>query len=134
MNYTEAFRKYDMRLTNKLWSLSAFNAKGELGISCWTHIMSRRGDCLVACDVVIGNEAGHKETVRNLQYAFDNESPVRLIMARAKTQKGRDAIDQAESGYQLEGGKTFSVRPDLVGQVTSFDGKTFIIHFRKEQL
>ncbi len=131
--FTEAFAKYGASLTNPQWSFSAIAEDGALVLSCWQHKISmnpetgvwRYSDC-VSRFKQKKNVLGRTEFVKNLQLAYDEKLPVRLVIVSttetAKVDAGEDV-----SGIP----KDFDVRVDRVGQVVSFDGDSYIIDFQK---
>jgi len=125
---SEAFAKYGARLKNVNWSVSAWNAAGELVLSLWAHHY-RKGEGGAA--EYFGKLSrwagpGNSEFRANLSDAYERRSPVRLVVVQTEN------IDHVESGEDASKvKKDFSARDDLVGEVTEFDGENYVIRFRR---
>ena len=133
MNYTESFRKFGATLRNKQWSVSAFNGQGEMITSCWTHMLKKSGDCLIYTDTFSrwsGNVAGKNELRRNIQTCLDEDRKVRIIFCRVVDPKDTKIVDNQGDCSGVK--KTFTPRPDLIGDVVHLDKDRFIFHFYLE--
>jgi hypothetical protein len=124
----EAFAKYDASLRNVQWSVSAWTADGSLVVSLWEHHRrkSDKGTLEFAANADRWAGAGNTEFRKNLDKAFKEKSPVRLIVVRT------DEVDKVESGEDASKiKKEFHPREDLVGQVIEWDGSHYAFQFKK---
>ena len=133
LNYTEAFRQYGAKLHNPGWSVSAITPKGELVVSLWQNLILKGAEpgTLVYRDVLSGwrgNPLGRAEYVAHLKDAFARKWPVRLVMARPKQSADEALVGNVPDESYIE--KVFSVRPDLIGTLTEFDGDRLLFVFR----
>ena len=130
LNLTTAFNRYGAKLVNPQWAVSAISDKGELVVSCWSHYLSSGSGKLTYADRLSrwpGNALGNNLMRQHLEEAVANDLKTRLVKATTSDQQ------LVDSGGDASGAKnTFSVREDLVGKVTSFDGDEFVIEFVKD--
>jgi hypothetical protein len=132
LKLTTAFNRYGAKLANPQWAVSAVNDKGELVVSCWSHYLKAGGGKLVYTDYLSrwsGNTAGNNLFRKHLEEAIAADMPIRLVKA---TTSDPELVDSG--GDASEGKNTFSVREDVVGRVTSFDGDNFTIEFIRDEL
>ncbi len=128
LTITGAFAKYGAKLANPKLAVSSIADDGSLVVSCWSHCFDRGGlrwyeDNLLRWD---GNAAGTNLMREHLRQAYDGGLRVRLIIA---TSLDAGYVDSGPSGSKVT--KKYHVRPDVVGQVTEFDGDRFVIEFEK---
>lgn len=130
LNFTEAFAKYGATLKNPMWAFSAIADDGALVISCWQHKFSRPDKSTLRYKDRLsrwrGNVSGKNLLISHITEAFSKHLAVRLIVASTPETGVVDAGDDARDIP-----KTFHVREDLVGEVTSFDRDEYVIDFRK---
>ena len=116
LSLTEAFSKFDAKLTNNQWAVSAISKNNELVISCWFDLFkpkpTRYEDELSRW---AGNIPGNNQCKKDLQKAFSEELDVRVVIAKT-----------------IDGKNIFNIREDLIGKVTLFDGDKFVIEFKKK--
>jgi hypothetical protein len=101
-----------------------------LVVSLWEH-HRRKGSppkTLVFADSVLRWKGpGNAEFRANIDKAFSSSSSVRLVIVHT------EAVAHVESGQDASKvKKEFSVRPDLVGKVTEWDGENYAITFVRE--
>lgn len=130
LGFVEAFARFGAKPANPMWAVSAIAADGALVISCWAHYFNGGADgALLYCDRLSrwgGNVLGHDLLRDHLTKALSEQLPVRMVVA---TTSETEAVDGGRDASKLK--KTFHVRKDLVGVVTSFDGDNFVITFRR---
>lgn len=132
LNLTTAFNRHGAKLANPQWAVSAMNNKGELVVSCWSHYFTARDGKLVYTDRLSrwsGNTPGNNLFRKHLDAAIADKLPVRMVKA---TTSDPDLVDSG--GDASEAKNTFSVRKDVIGRVTSFDGDNFTIEFVRDEL
>ena len=131
---TEAFAKYGAKLQNVQWAVSAVSKHDELVMSLWQHYFKKHDGpppSLRYTDTLSrwsGNKAGNSLCREHLERAKTENLRIRLVIARTKE---TDAIDRGDDVSSVK--KTFGARPDLVGQLTSFDGDEFVIDFMRDE-
>jgi hypothetical protein len=129
LGLVQAFARYGAKLKNPQWSVCALNEKGELVVSLWAHHhrKSEPGSSEFSDTVNRWSGPGNNEFRAALQEALESGRVVRLVLAHAEdpgyVESGQDASKTK---------KTFSVRPDWIGKVVSFDGDEYVIRFVKE--
>lgn len=126
MGITAEFARLGARLANAQWAVSALT-RDEMVASLWYHRMKTEDGCLVYRDF-LGRWAGHGNRLfgEHLRKAFEEQRPVRLVMART------DNVDLVESGGSASKARNvFSARPEWVGRVEKFDGDHFTIVFMR---
>jgi hypothetical protein len=129
LTFTEAFQKYGAKLKNVQWSVSSRSDSDEIVVSIWAHHLKPRDGKLRCTDRLSrwsGNIAGNNLLIQHLLEASSENLPIRLVIARTKD---TDSVDHGHDASGLK--KSFSARPDLVGELVSFDGDEFVIDFRK---
>ena len=98
-------------------------------ISCWSNYFSKPDkDTLRYTDILSrweGNAAGNNLLREHLLLAQTGSLPIRLVVATAQNAL---AVDQGLDASKIA--KTFHIKPDVVGQLTAFDGDQFIIDYR----
>ena len=129
IGFVEAFKKFSAKLDNPMWAVSAISEKGEFVLSCWSQYFEK-GDKGVLRYVGrlsrwTGNTVGNNLLRSHLVKAYSETLPVRLVIATAERPEEVEAVCDASKIK-----KKFSVREDVVGRVTSFDGDSFVIEYR----
>lgn len=129
IGFVEAFKKFGAKLENPMWAVSAISDNGEFVLSCWSQYFERgdKGvlryvDCLSRWT---GNTVGNNLLKGHLIKAHSEGMPVRLVIATAEKPEEVETVGDASKIK-----KKFSVREDVVGKVTSFDGDNFVIEYR----
>jgi hypothetical protein len=129
IGFVEAFKKFNAKLDNPMWAVSSISDKGEFVLSCWSQYFERgEKGVLRYVDRLsrwTGNTVGNNLLKSHLVKAHSEALPVRLVIATAESPEEVESVDDASKIK-----KTFSVREDLVGRVTSFDGDNFVIEYR----
>jgi hypothetical protein len=130
LTFTKAFAKYGAKLTNTRWAYSAIAEDGSLVFSCWEHLLKPEPRGVLRYEDRLSrwskNRLGKKLLRDHLKHAFDNDLPVRLVIASAKNLAPSVAGKKADS---VE--KTFYTQDDVVGKVIVFDGDNFVIDYEK---
>jgi hypothetical protein len=109
-------------------AVSSIAEDGSLVVSCWTKYLVTRDGVMRYTDNLSrwgNNKPGNNLLKGHLTLAHENQLPVRLVMARAENDAELEGVVDASKIK-----KTFSVRKDVVGKVTTFDGDAFVIDFR----
>jgi len=125
----QAFARFKADLSNPMWQVSAIAEDGSLVVSCWTKYLVTEQRVMRYTDRLSrwgNNKPGNNLLKEHLTVALKTSIPVRLIMAKAENDADLDEIVDASKIK-----KTFHVRDDVVGMVSSFDGDTFVVEFRK---
>lgn len=124
MGITAEFARLGARLANAQWAVSALTRE-EMVASLWYHRMKTEDGRLVYRDY-LGRWSGHGNRLfgEHLRQAFEEQRPVRLVMARTD-----DVALVERGGSAAKARNTFSARPEWIGRVTKFDGDNFTIEF-----
>lgn len=125
---SEAFAKYGARLRSVNWSVSAWNAAGELVLSLWAHHYRKGegGSAEYFGKLSRWAGPGNNEFRANISDAFERKCPVKLVVVQTEN------IDHVESGEDASKvKKDFAVREDLVGQVVELDDDNYVVRFRR---
>ena len=127
LNLSTAFARYGAKLTNPQWAVSAISDQNELVMSCWKDYLKPVDGVLRYVDTLSRwehNKPGNNLLREHLERAISEGLVVRLVMASATD------MFTVNSGKSAAGiANSFSVREDLVGSVTNFDGDEFVIEF-----
>jgi hypothetical protein len=128
LGFAEAFSKYDAKLANPQWAVSAVAPDGAIVMSCWQHKLKLTADgSLMYSDTTARwSGPGKRLLGDHLSQAKAGNLPVRLVVAIADDPAAVDA-----GGDASKIGKTFDVRPDAIGRVVEYDGERFAIEFRR---
>lgn len=125
---TGEFSKYGAKPVNTRWACSAIAEDGSIVFSGWNHDLKSSGDNQWRYTGKLsgwaGNKHGNALLSKHLLQAYDENLPVRLVVATAENP---DAIRNCTDASVFH--KTFAAREDLLGKVIMFDGDTFIIDF-----
>jgi len=126
---SEAFAKYGARLKNVNWSVSAWNAAGELVLSLWAHHYRKGegGSAEYSGKLSRWAGPGNNEFRANISDAFERKSPVRLVLVQTEN---IDHVEAGEDASKVK--KDFAAREDLLGEVIEFDGENYVVRFRRE--
>ena len=124
----EAFSEYGATLRNVQWSVSAWAPDGSLVVSLWAHHYRRGsiGTAEYAATTDRWDGPGKNEFKENVERAFREQSKVRLVVVTTLETKYVEAGNDAS---QIK--KDFGVRPDLIGQVSYFDGSNYVFSFSR---
>jgi hypothetical protein len=130
MTLTDAFRRYGAELANVQWAVSSVSRDNELVISLWSHYFGpnegpprtlRYTDRLSRWQ---GNRPGNNLLRSHLERAAVEQMSIRAVIARTPR---TEVVDNGEDASNIP--KTFIVRPDLIGSLSTFDGDQYIIDF-----
>jgi hypothetical protein len=120
LKLADAYARYGAKIPRGQPALSAIASDGTVVISCHAAKFGRtRRDLLRYEDSISTDEAGtrHKTLLgQHLVLARDGDLPVHLVIVTPP--KGPSP-------------RIISVRPDLVGKVTEFDGDHFVVDFSR---
>lgn len=122
----EAFAKYEARLRNVQWSVSAWTPDGDLVVSLWNHHY-RKGppntmEFVGSFDRWKGH--GNIEFRENVQKAYAGRNRVRLVIAKT------DEVERIEAGEDASKvRKEFFVRNEVVGEVLEIDHGRYVFRF-----
>lgn len=120
LKLADAYARYGAKIPRGQPALSAIAADGAVVISCRSPKFARtRRDVLRYEDSISTDESGarHKTLLgEHLVQARDSDLAVRLVIVTPP--KGSAP-------------RMISVRPDLVGKVTEFDGDRFVVDFER---
>lgn len=127
----EAFAKFGAVQKNVQWSVSAWNAEGELVVSLWAHHQRPNTPGAMEFEARAARWSGHgnKEFRENIQRAYDTHAPLRLVIAKTAEIK---RVEASEDASQIK--KDFSVRTDLIGKVAEWDGDRYVLRFERESV
>lgn len=129
LSFSDAFRSLGATLANPQWAYSSIAKDGSLVISCWSHKLRLSDRVLTYTDRLSRwrlNSPGKNLLARHLREAFENRLDVRLVIA---TTDQPEVVDRGEEASTIK--KTFHIKENAVGKVTSFDDDNFIIEFRQ---
>ncbi|MDZ4300195.1 MAG: hypothetical protein U1C13_00910 [Pseudomonas sp.] len=131
LNYTTAFNRYKAKLDNPNWAVSAMSTDGALVISCWEQYFERPADGVLRYVDSLSrwngsNRAGWNLLRRHLEMTLAGDLEVRLVLAKTDNP---NAVAKGGDASKLN--NTFSIREDLTGRLTHYDGDHFTIEFRK---
>lgn len=134
MNYTEAFSEYGAKLTNRLWSVSAFGADESLVVSLWQNHIKRcvQLGTLEYSDSLstwLGNEPGRNEFRNHLYQVQAKVLSVHLVIAHPLTSDDAKLVGMVADETKIR--KTYSVRKDVLGTLDFFDGDNLHLVFRR---
>jgi len=125
MNLTEAFARFDATPSNRLSSVSAIATDGAMVLACsYGHFAHPSKGVLRYEDRLSRESAESKESQllsQHLTLARDGGLPIRMVVVTATDRKKGSP------------GRSFHVRPDLVGKVASFDGDHFVVDFTRQE-
>ena len=127
---TRAFAHYDATLKNVQWSMSAWMPDHQyLVVSLWAH-HCRKGELPRTLEFEDSasrwHGPGNVEFRRNLEEAYQDNRPLRLIIAYAEDEA---KVKSGASANKTK--KTYEVREDLYGQILKYDADTgdYVIRF-----
>ncbi|MBB4131166.1 hypothetical protein [Xanthomonas sp. 3075] len=129
LGISEAFRRYGATLKNVNWSVSSWTDERTLVVSLWDHHhLKNYGVGILAFGDQFDRWSGpgNTEFRANVTRAYEQESTVRLVLARALEP---DRVQRGEDGSKIP--KTFAVRDDVIGRVANISGETYVIEFRR---
>jgi hypothetical protein len=130
MAFMEAFAAFGAKPVNPMWAVSAIADDGALVLSCWAHICKPGGKGVLLYKDTLsrwgGNEMGCNLLRTHLKQALLHGLPVRMVVA---TTAETEAVDSGQDASKVK--KTFHIRPEVIGRVTSFDGDQYVIEYRR---
>ena len=128
MTLTDAFATFDAKPVNTRWACSDIAGDGALVFSLWSIFFKPSSESprryVDRLSRWTRNPYGRRLAHEHLTLAFSKKRRVRLVMAFPKNP------DAVKAGAAATGGNTWSVRKDLVGKITSFNGDRFVIDFK----
>ncbi|QBQ53840.1 hypothetical protein [Nitrosococcus wardiae] len=129
MGIADEFAKFDAKLKNVNWSVSAENTSGELVVSLWKHFFEKpEGGKIKYVDAVSRwSGYGNKEFRERIVKAYETDQVVRVVIARTSNE---DVVRRGEDASQLK--NSFGAKLDWIGSITNWDGENFTIEFQRE--
>jgi len=125
LSLVDAFGKFGAKPTNRLRALSAMAEDGAMVLNCAQPQFGHPAKGVLRYEDKLSREAADSKLIellgQHLALARDGELPIRMIVT---------SVLAAGSG---KSGRSFHVRPDLVGKVVKFDGDHFIVDFTRLQ-
>ena len=128
LGFAESFAKYGAKLRNVNWSVCAEAPDGSLVVSFWSHHFKKDADGSLICADTAARwfGPGRNEFCERFAKAFSAKQPIRVVIA---TTSEPERVDAGEDASKLP--KTFTVRKDLVGEISKFDGENFEVKFKR---
>jgi len=121
LSLTTAFDRFGAKPSNRFSSLSAIASDGALVLTCSSTNFKHPAQGVLRYETRLSSETASSRDnqllVEHLSLARDGELPIRMVVIAAPTTKN--------------GGRTFHVRPDLLGKLVKFDGEHFIVDFMR---
>ena len=123
MNLTliDAFDRFQAKPNSRFSSLSAIAADGAMVIACTSTYFNHPTPGVLRYEDRLSRESPdskeNKLLGQHLVLARDGELPIRMVVVATSTDKSR--------------GRTFHVRPDLLGKVVKFDGDHYVVDFTR---
>jgi hypothetical protein len=129
MGIQRAFARFGARLHNFQWSVSAWTPNGELVVSLWEHhyrLDSPSGTAEYSDRLDRWRGPGNAEFRQNLTRAFQERSPIRLVVASTRN------VEHVQSGQDASKvKKSFNPRIDLAGELVLLEGEEYTFRFRR---
>ncbi len=126
--FAEAFARYGAKLRNVQWSVCADAPDGTLVVSLWQHHFDPPKDGAIVCRDSFSRWSGpgNSEFREKVARAYESHQPVRVVIAHTKNTA---AVQAGVDASTLP--KTFSVREDWIGEVTSIVGDEYAFRFTR---
>ncbi|MGH8217156.1 MAG: hypothetical protein ACREUT_01095 [Steroidobacteraceae bacterium] len=122
LNLTEAFGRFGAKPHVGAGSTSAIAADGAVVLACSRGSFRHPAAGVLRYEDRLAKDDDRPKDVellaRHLTLALDAALPIRMVVVTS-TDKNKPR------------GRSFDVRPDLIGKVVKFDGEHFIIDFRR---
>ena len=124
----DSFARYGATLKNVMWSVSAWTPEDELVLSLWAHHYRKGPD---GSSEYVGKTsrwagAGKNEFVENVNRAFRERKPVRLVIVSTPYP---ERIEAGEDAGTIP--KTFDARENVIGDIVEWDGEKYLIRFKR---
>jgi hypothetical protein len=134
IGYVKAFASLGATLRNVQWSFSARGRDGSIVLSCWQPFFEpksahgiegvlRYRDTL---NRVGHNPLGASELEQFLREGATNHTSFRLVVATPGDESSLASGRSASSSKNR-----FHAKPDLLGELVSFDGNEYVIDFKR---
>ncbi|HVO45906.1 MAG TPA: hypothetical protein VMT29_06180 [Steroidobacteraceae bacterium] len=121
LSLTNAFDRFGARPRNRFSSLSAIASDGALVLTCSSTNFNHPAQGVLRYETRLSSQTrsarDNQLLLEHLNLARDGELPIRMVVVAALTTKS--------------GGRTFHVRPDLLGKLVKFDGDHLIVDFMR---
>jgi len=125
LSLVDAFGKFGAKPASRLRGLSAIAADGAVVLNCSQPYFGHPSRGVLRYEDKLSRDANDPKGTRllgeHLALARDGELPIRMIVT---------SLLDAQSSRS---GRSFHVRPDLVGRVANFDGDHFVVDFKRLQ-
>lgn len=131
LGIVDAFAKYDTVLRNPQWSVSAWSPDGSLVVSLWQHHCRKGppGTIEFTGSLDRWSGLGNAEVRRNITQALAEKSRVRLVIVKTVKPEDQARVESGEDASKIS--KEFFVREDLIGEVVSLTGATYVFRFER---
>jgi len=129
INLLEAFGRYNVKPSSR--GRSALTQDGTLVVTCWYARFHKAEAGVLRYEEDLSNDTSNNANALRLHLAkaFENEYDVQLIVAMVP-QATAPVVTHIQTTARPKA-TTFHARKDLLGRVTFYDGKRFVIDFRK---
>jgi hypothetical protein len=129
VNMTEAFGRYKVKPSHG--GRSAVMPNGALVVSCYYARFKRAQPEVLRYEEDLAEETNSatNNLRTHLAAALEKESDVRVVIAVVENRAPSNDPSRVERPLKT----TFHARKDLLGRVTFFDGKRFVIDFKKTE-
>jgi hypothetical protein len=121
LSLADAFSRFHAKPSNRLSSLSAVAEDGAVVLNCSSAKFNRPSRGVLRYEDRLSKEVPSSKEQQQLDHhlvlARDGGLPIRMIVMSETPEKGR--------------GRSFHVRPDLLGKLVKFDGEHFIVDFTR---
>ena len=123
MNLTliDAFDRFHAKPNHRFSGLSAIAADGAMVIACTSTYFKHPTRGVLRYEDRLSREAPESKESKllgqHLILARDGQLPIRMVVEAATTDK--------------TGGRSFHVRPDLLGKLIEFDGDHYVVDFTR---
>lgn len=128
LGISEAFAKYDAKLRNVQWSVSAWAPDGSLVVSLWAHHYRKGpdGTAEYADSTERWSGPGKNEFQQNVAKAYAEKRTVRLVVVRTLE---TERVQAGENANKIS--KDFDAKTEQIGKVVEFDGNRYVFRFRR---
>ena len=127
--FAEAFSKYGAKLKNVQWSVCADAPDGSLVVSLWQHHFDPVKDGIITCrgSFARWSGPGNVEFRAKVTKAFNSSQNIKVVISRTN-QTGE--VESGADASKLK--KTFSIKQDWIGKVTSVVGDDYEFKFTRK--
>ena|SRR5579871_2933298 len=123
LSLTDAFDRFRAKPNNRFSSLSAIADDGAMVLTCSSGYFKHPTRGVLRYEDRLSREGPESKENQllgeHLTLARDGELPIRMVVVSAPTNHS---------------GRTFHVRPDLLGKLIKFDGDHYIVDFVRPEV